>query len=160
MNRFAYEIKWGAIFTACSILWMAFEKSMGWHDAFIEKQATYSMFFGLIAIAVYVLALLDKKKQHYAGSMNWTQGFLSGLVLTVVIAILTPLSLYAGLTSVSPEFLTNMKNLAISKGSMSPEAAETFYGMQGYIMSSVFFALSTGVVTSAVVALFVRSKTK
>lgn len=158
MKKFAYEFKWAAIFTACSVIWTAFEKSMGWHDEFIARQNSYSMIFGFVAVTLYFLALSDKKKNHYDGRINWVQGFLSGMVLTVMIAALMPLALYASLTTVSPDFLANMKAHALSKGLMTPEIADTFYNLNSYITYSVFFALSTGVVTSAVVALLVRSK--
>ena len=158
MKRFAFEFKWAAIVTACTVIWTAFEKSMGWHDELIAKHSSYSMLFGLVAIALYFFALSDKKRNHYDGLMNWTQGFLSGMVMTVMIAILTPLALYAALTSVSPDFLPNMKEYMTSSGKMTADIADKMYDMQSYIMYSVFFALSTGVVTSAIVALIVRSK--
>ena len=56
------EIKWAIIFTIIALLWMMFEKSMGWHDALIAKHALYTNWFGLIAILVYIVALLDKRK--------------------------------------------------------------------------------------------------
>ena len=61
MSKFRIEIKWAIIFALATLLWMAFEKSMGWHDVLIEKHAIYTNFFAIIAIAVYVLALLDKR---------------------------------------------------------------------------------------------------
>jgi hypothetical protein len=61
MKSIKIEIKWGVLFILVGLIWMVFEKTMGWHDAYIDKQATYTNFIAPIAIAIYVFALLDKK---------------------------------------------------------------------------------------------------
>tara|TARA_B100000953_G_scaffold279140_1_gene255062 strand:+ start:359 stop:835 length:477 start_codon:yes stop_codon:yes gene_type:complete len=158
MKRFAIEIKWGIIFSVISLLWMYLEKSLGWHDELIAKHAIYTNFFGIVAIVIYVLALLDKRKNFFKGKMNWSQGFISGIVVSIVVAILTPLAQYITHAFITPEYFPNIIDHAVERGSMTREAAEEYFNLTSYILQSFFFALVVGVVTSAVVALFVRKK--
>ena len=76
MKKFAIEIKWGVIFTIISLIWVFLEKSLGWHDEHIAQHAIYTNLFAIVAIVVYVLALIDKRKNFYQGKMNWSQGFM------------------------------------------------------------------------------------
>lgn len=158
MKRFAIEIKWGIIFSVVSLLWMYLENALGWHDELIAKHAIYTNFFGIVAIVIYVLALLDKRKNFFEGKMNWSQGFISGIVVSIVVAILTPLAQYITHTFVTPDYFPNIIDHAVERGSMTREAAEEYFNLTSYILQSFFFALVVGVVTSAIVALFVRKK--
>lgn len=158
MNKFRIEIKWAIIFTAATLLWMMFEKSMGWHDSLIGKHAIYTNLFALIAIAVYVLALLDKRKQEYNGKMTWKQGFVSGIILSVIVALLSPFAQYITHTMISPDYFNNIIAYVVESGKMRQEAAENYFSLNSYILQSVFGALTMGIVTSAIVAIFVKKQ--
>jgi len=158
MSKFRIEIKWAIIFSLATLLWMAFEKSMGWHDVLIEKHAIYTNFFAIIAITVYVLALLDKRKVDYKGKMNWKQGFISGIILSVIISLLSPVTQYITSTFITPEYFTNIIKFAVDSGKMTQEAAESYFSLKSYVIQSVFGALTMGIVTSAIVAFFVKKQ--
>lgn len=137
---------------------MIFEKSMGWHDVHIDKHATYSLFYAPIAIAIYVFALLDKKRNYYHGKMNYLQGFISGLVITLVVVILSPLSQYITSEFISPDYFSNAIAYSVSSGALTQEAAESNFNLNSYMVQAVAGAAFMGMVTSAIVALFTRSK--
>lgn len=158
MKKFSIEIKWGVIFTLIALLWMLFEKQVGWHDEFIADHAIYTNIFAVLAILVYVQALLDKRKNFYGGYMSWKQGFFSGLAVSVVVALFTPLSQYLTNTYISPDFFENVIRYSIESGKMTQTDAEKTYTMQSFIINSFFFALLVGAVTSAIVAIFVAKK--
>ena len=158
MKKFGIEIKWGIIFTLALLIWMLFEKSMGWHDKLISKHAIYTNFFAIIAIIIYILALLDKKKNFYKGKMSWSQGFVSGIVVSVVVAILSPVTQYITSEIITPDYFENVINYAVETGSMDRENAEAYFNLKSYMLQSFFMALVMGVVTSAVVAWFVKKK--
>jgi hypothetical protein len=157
MKKFQIEIKWGLIFILSGLAWMVMEKSLGWHDAQLEQHATYTMFYAPIAIALYVLALKDKKKSFYQGKMSYLEGFISGLVLTLVVVLLTPLSQYISHEFISPDYFPNIIRLTVQKGEMTQEEAEIHFSLMSYIQQSVAFAAFMGLLTSAVVAIFTRS---
>ncbi len=158
MKKFSVEIKWGLIFILAMLIWMVLERAVGLHGTHIDKHATYTNIFAVVAIAVYVFALLDKRKTDYDGKMTWKQGFISGLIISVVVAVLSPLAQFVTHTIITPDYFSNITEHAVSKGEMTREQAEAYFGMGSYAMQSVISALFMGLITSAVVAVFVRKK--
>lgn len=158
MKKFSIEIKWGIIFSVISLLWMFLEKGLGWHDENIAQHAIYTNLFAIVAIVIYVLALLDKRKNFYDGKMNWSQGFISGIVVSIVVAVISPLGQYITHEYITPDYFENVIAYSVENGAMSQEAAEEYFNLTSYVIQSFFFALVVGVVTSAIVAYFVRTK--
>ncbi len=158
MKKFAIEIKWGIIFSLISLAWVFLEKILGWHDENIAQHAIYTNLFAIVAIVLYVLALLDKRKNFYNGQMTWSQGFISGIVISIVVAILSPVAMYITHNFITPDYFTNVIDYSVESGVMKREDAEEYFNLTSYIIQSFFFALVVGVVTSAVVAFFVRTK--
>lgn len=158
MNKFKIELKWGVYFTIAALVWMYVEKALGWHDELIFKHAIYTNIFAIVAIAVYVLFMKDKKQNFYNGNMTWTQGFISGTILSVVVAILSPLAQYLTHEFITPNYFENVIAYTVEKGVMKQEAAEAYFSLYSYMAQAAFGALAMGVVTSAIVALFFRSK--
>jgi hypothetical protein len=158
MNSRKIEIKWGVLFILVGLIWMVFEKTMGWHDVHIDKHATYAVFIAPIAIAIYVFALLDKKRNFYGGKMTYMEGFKSGLIITLVVVILSPLSQYITSTYITPDFFKNIIEYSVSSGKMEEQAAEEYFNLQKYMIQSVIGAAIMGLITTAIVVFFVRSK--
>lgn len=158
MNNYKLEIRWGIIFSIAMLLWLLFERLVGLHHERIEEHAIYTNLFAVIAIAIYVLALRQKRDQQLGGTMSYKQGFLSGVGITVVVAILAPLTQWLAHTLVSPEFLMNMVDFVVRTQRMEEQQALNYFSLQGYMLQAVIGAVVMGIITSAVVALFVRSK--
>lgn len=158
MKNYSIEIKWGVIFIIIGILWVWFEKLMGLHDVHVSQHPLYTNLFGIFAVVMFILALREKRKKFFAGNMSWKEGFTSGIVMTIVITVLSPLSQYIVNTYISPEFFQNIIDYTVESGQMSREAAENYFSMRSYIIQATFGALVMGVVTSAIVAWFVKTK--
>ena len=158
MKKFAIEIKWGILFSIAGLLWMVMEKALGWHDEHLEKQYIYTNFFAIVAIAIFVVALLDKRKNFYNGKMTWLQGFISGMGISVIVTVLSPLTQYITSTIITPDYFTNVIKLSVELGKMTQEAAEAYFSLKNYMIQSTVGALIMGAVTSAIVAFFVRKK--
>lgn len=156
MKNYQIEIKWGVIFFAASLLWMYFEKLMGWHDVLISQHAIYTNFFGLIAIAVYLFAIHDKRKNFFQGKMSWKQGFVAGVILTIVIALLAPIGQLVTHYLISPEYFENAIEHTVAINSMKREDAEAYFSLSSYIIQSIAGALMMGVVTAAIAALILK----
>ena len=88
MYKFAIELKWGINFFVASLLWMLLERLIGLHSVHISEHYIYTNLFAIIAILIFVFALLDKRKNFYSGKMTWKQGFISGFIITLIIVIL------------------------------------------------------------------------
>lgn len=160
MKNIKIEIKWALIFILSMLAWMFFEKSMGWHDEKIADHATYTNFFAIPAILVYVFALLDKKKNFYSGVMSYKQGVVSGLIITVIVTVLSPLAQYITSTIITPDYFPNVIEYAVSSRKMTQADAEAYFNINSYMIQSVIGALVMGLVTSLIVAIFVKSKSK
>ncbi|HMB41178.1 MAG TPA: DUF4199 domain-containing protein [Balneolaceae bacterium] len=158
MNRYKTEVKWSIIFVVVMLLWMGFERLIGLHDEHIANHAIYTNFFAIFAIAVYVFALRDKKKTHYGGEMTWNQGFMTGLIITIIVALLTPLVQWITHTIITPDFFENIRAYSVEQGMMTQEEAEGYFSLSGYIVQSMIGALGMGIITSAIVAFFTRTK--
>jgi hypothetical protein len=158
MKSFRFEIKWALIFVVMSLAWMLFERMMGWHDEQISKHATYTNFVAIPAIAVYVLALLDKRKHYYGGHMSYAQGFMSGLVITAVVTLLSPLTQYITSTFIAPQYFPNAIRHAVSTNAMTQDAAEKYFSLKSYIIQGLIGAPVMGLVTTLIVAIFTRKK--
>jgi len=158
MKKYRIEGKWVIIFFAATLLWMLAERLSGLHDQNIEYHYIVSNFFSVVAIALYVFALLDKRKNYFGGKITWLQGFVSGLVISLGVAILTPLGQYITIALITPHFFENMIAYTVENEKMTQTAAEAYFNMKSYIIQSTIFAPLAGVLTSALVALFIRKK--
>jgi len=155
--KYRLEIKWGLIFTLVLLLWMVFEKAMGWHGPKIEVHSIYTNFFAVLAILIYVLAFLDRRKNGF-GPMRWKQGFFFGIGLAVVVTLLNPLSQWIISSLISPEYFPNAISFAVENGKLSQEEAETYFSLKNYIIQGTIGGLIMGAVTGAVVALFIQKR--
>ena len=158
MSKFSVEIKWTLIFVAASLLWILAERLAGLHDVNIESQATYTNFFAVIAIGIYVFALLDKKKAFYSGVMSYKQGFITGLWITLGVTLFTPITQAITHFVITPDYLKNLAAFTVQKNLMTKEMADAYFSFGSYLIQSLIFAPVVGVVTSAIVAIFTKSK--
>lgn len=157
MKNFRIELKWGFLFFLSGLAWMVLEKSLGWHDRLIEQHATYTLLYAPLAIFIYVIALWEKKKKTYRGRMTFLQGLLSGLLITLVVVLLTPLSQYISHSLISPAYFPNIIQLTVNSGKMTLPEAEAYFNLMNYTTQSVFFAGVMGILTTVVVMIFMKS---
>lgn len=156
--KYKTEIKWGIAFTLVALLWMVFEKAMGWHGPKIDQHPVMTNLFAPLAIALYVFALRDKRNKDLGGEMTWKQGFVSGLIVTAVITILSPISQLITHFVITPEYFPHAIRYAVESGKLTQEQAESYFNLSSYLYQSVIGALVMGVLTAAIVAYFLRRK--
>ncbi|MEP1087991.1 DUF4199 domain-containing protein [Algoriphagus sp.] len=160
MKNFKIEIKWAFIFVLMMLAWMMLEKSLGYHDEKIAGHPTFTNFVAIPSIAIYVFALRDKKKNFYHGLMSYKQGFMSGLIITIIVALLSPLSQYIISEFITPDYFGNVITYVVAQGTMTQEDAEAYFNLKSYMIQSMIGAMVMGLLTSAIVAFVVKSKSK
>ena len=160
MRKFSIELKWALIFIAMSLVWMLLERLVGLHGPYIDKHPVYTNLIAIPAIAVYVFALLDKRRNHYAGAMTYLQGLGSGLAITLVVTVASPLTQLVTSLLITPEYFPNAIANAVAAGKLSLNEAESYFSLGSYIVQGLIGAPIMGILTSAVVALFTRKKAK
>lgn len=158
MKQYATELKWAVVFFVSGLLWMVFEKLMGWHGPNIDKHMTMTNIFAVVAIALYVFALRDKRNKDLNGTMSWKQGFVSGAIITAIIVVLSPLAQWITHSFISPEYFPNVIAHSVESGTLTQEAAEDYFNIGSYIVQSMIGGAVMGLLTSAIVAVFVRTK--
>ena len=150
MEKIKIELKWALIFSVAGLLWMVLEKVTGLHDKYLDYQMYLTNLFAIVAVWLFVLALKDKKRNFYGGTITYKQGFVSGLLLTVFIALLSPLTQWITSYVITPEYFPNVIKRSVELGyyKTTAEAAAQFnytnYATQGFL-----FALVIGVITLA-----------
>ena len=159
MKNLKIEIKWAFIFIGSLLLWMFLERLVGLHDKHIDKHQYLTMLYSIVAIALYVFALLDKRKNFYNGFMTYKQGFLTGLIITVIVTIFSPLTQWIISSVITPDFFENVIKYSVETGYHKTIAdAEAQFNLKSYIVQSTVGALLMGIVTTAIVAIFTRKK--
>jgi len=72
--------------------------------------------------------------------------------------LLTPLVQWITHTIITPDFFENIRAYSVEQGMMTQEEAEGYFSLSGYIVQSMIGALGMGIITSAIVAFFTRTK--
>lgn len=156
MKNLKIEIKWAIIFVVMMLLWMVFEKVAGFHGEHINQHHIVTNFVAIPAILVYVLALLDKRKNFYNGTMTYKQGFVSGLFITIMVTVVSPITQYITSVVISPEYFPNVIAFAVEQGEMNQQEAENYFNLKSYIIQGLIGAPIMGLITTAIVSIFTR----
>ena len=162
MKNFSIEIKWTLRFILLVLAWAIGEKFMGLHDQHINQYAVYTNLFGIPALLFYFLALAEKKKYFFNNQMTWSQGFISGVVLSFFIAILMPIAQLVIYKSITPHFFETIieyktKSPLLTRH-ITTEDALAYFNLKSFMIQSVFSALSMGTISGAIAAFFLRAK--
>jgi len=159
MKNVKIEIKWAIIFSVIGLLWMVLEKLCGLHGKYIDYHLYLTNLFAIPAIIVMVMALKDKKKNFYNGQMNYKQGLISGIILSAIIALLSPLTQWITSFVITPEYFPNVIKRSVEIGyfKTTAEAAANF-NYQNYTIQGAIGALVMGIATTAIAMIFIRTK--
>lgn len=159
MKKVVIEIKWALIFIATLLAWMFLEKLTGLHDKHIDKQQYITLLYVVPALLIYALALNDKKKNYYRGKMDFKEGFLCGTIITLIVTALSPLNQWIISEFITPNYFENVIEYSLQTGYFENRfEAEAQFNLTSYIIQSTIWAFGMGIVTSAIVALFIKSK--
>ncbi len=85
---------------------MLLERLTGLHSNHIDKHAIFTNFIAIPAIAIYVFALLDKRKNFYQGTMTYKQGFVTGFFITLIVTVFSIATQYITSTIISPDYFS------------------------------------------------------
>ncbi len=87
MKNYRIELKWILIYVGS-----------------LDKHQYLTLVFTIIHIIIYVLALKDKRNSFYNGSISYKQAFMTGLIMTVIIALVSPLIQWIISYVISPDY--------------------------------------------------------
>ena len=157
IHKYKTEIKWAIIFTIVMLMWMTLEKLTGLHNEHIDKHPIYTNFVSIPAIAVYVFALLNKRKSDYNGIMSYNQGVITGIIITIFVTILSPFIQLITSSIITPEYFPNVIEYSVNQGLMTEEVANNVFNLKSYIIQATIGAFIMGLITSVIVAFFTKN---
>lgn len=159
MKDIKIEIKWAIIFSIMALLWMVLEKVCGLHSKYIDYHLYLTNLFAIPAIWVMVLALKSKKKNSYNGQMSYKQGLIAGIILSFIIALLSPLTQWITSYVITPEYFPNVIKRSVELGYYKTTAeAEANFNYKNYAIQGAIGSLVMGIVTTAIAMIFIRTK--
>lgn len=158
MKNLNIEIKWAIIFSIISVLWILLERSSGLHDEHINKHYIYTNLVSIPYILVYIFALLDKRKRYYEGNMTYLKGFVTGLIITLFVTLLSPLVIYISVQFISPDYFTNMISYTVEQNIKTVQEAQDTFNTRSYIIQNFLFSPIMGIVTTSIAAIFTKTK--
>lgn len=161
MKSISIELKWAFIFSIVGLIWMLLEKLSGLHGKYIDYHLYLTNLFAIPAIWMMVLALKEKKKNFYNNNISYKQGLLSGIVLSLFIALLSPLTQWITSYVITPEYFPNVIKRSVEIGYYKTTAeAEANFNYTNYAQQGAIFSFLIGVLTTAIAMVFVRTKNK
>jgi hypothetical protein len=162
MKNYSIEIKWTFRFILLVLAWAIGEKFIGLHDQHIDQYILYTNLFAIPAFLFFFLALKEKKKYFFNNQITWTQGFVTGIILSFFIALLMPFAQLVIYKSITPHFfetaIAYKTSSPLLKYHMTLEAAKNYFNLRSFIIESVYTELSMGTITGAIIALMIRNK--
>jgi len=159
MKTIKIEVKWALIFSVMGLIWMLLEKVSGLHGKYIDYHLYLTNLFDIPAIIDMVLALKDKKQNFYKGQMSYKQGLISGSILSIIIALISPLTQWITSFFITPEYFPNVIKRSVEIGYFNTLAeAEAYFNYKNYAIQGALGALVMGVVTTAIAMIFIRTK--
>jgi hypothetical protein len=158
MKNYSIEIKWAIRYTLLSLAWAIGEHYCGLHDVHIQDYGLYSTLFVIPAIVFFVLALREKRTYFFNGTMSWAQGFVSGTILSFIIALLTPMAQLVIYKAIAPHFFENLIAYKVEHHYLKMAEAQKYFNLNSYMLQNTFNALSNGVVLGAIISMFLKPK--
>ena len=150
------ELKWGVIFSVMTVLWIALEKLTGLHDQRIHLHPYLTNLIAIPAIWIYVLAIREKRQQ-LGGQISFKQILAFGLLVSVVVAVLSPLAQWICFTFITPNFFQNAIQAGVAQG-QKLEDLQAFFNASSYRVQGVIGALMIGALTTIILGAIMRSK--
>lgn len=155
------EIKWAILFSVMTLIWMLLEKLSGLHGQYIDYHLYLTNLYAIPAIWLMVLALKEKKRIAYNGQINYLQGLKSGIVLSIFIALLSPLTQWITSYVITPEYFPNVIKRSVEIGYFKTTAeAEANFNYANYAKQGAIAAFVMGLITTAIAMVFIRTKSK
>jgi hypothetical protein len=157
MEKFKIEFKWASIFTSINLVWIYLEKYLGLHDEHIDFHSIVGLVMIIPLGFCIFFSLKQKREEYYKGKMTWQKAFVSGALLSLLVAGLSVGPVYVMSQYVSPDFFDNAITKSLERGA-NPEMVNQFFNLNAYISQAIMFYLAFGVMISAVVGLILKRK--
>ncbi len=161
---------WGALSGLLYVLltWLTTEYREALAQYPISGFATTVLYIVIIGLCVFLAMRATRDKLYAESGINYAQTLYVGVVTSVVTGIIFGIFSYVYIVYINPnlvaELLIETKNIMLKFNKTPAEIAETIahvkvsYESKNQFMSSLFGTTTIGIICSAILAAFVRSK--
>ncbi len=150
------ELKYALIFIAMQLVWLIIEVLSGLQTIYKDLHPIVSNFIFIPSVAIMAMGIRAKKKD-LGGKILFREAFLAGVLMSFIIAMLSPLVILIFDKFINPNFFTDFQNYAVEKGMLNIEQAKDYFNLKSYMLQSALGAMVMGTVTSAIVAAVIRT---
>lgn len=151
------EIKWGVIFSIMGLLWICMEYAVGLHGRFIAWHPILTNLVAIPSVIIMVMAILEKR-QVLGGVITFKQAFFCGLGVSLVVAVLSPLTQFIFHRLINPGYFENAIRYGVAQGKTTLEQAQASFNLRSYIIISMIMAIVMGTITSLVIAAMIKKE--
>lgn len=158
MKKLQIELKWAILFSVALLCWILFEKTMGWYQDEISDFWWLTLFFEPFALLIYLLALREKRRVVYNRKITWAQAILSGVIISFIVAILSPITEYIAYNFFTPENFNAVSESSVTNELMARSKLNDVFNINNYRWESAFGLFGFGILNTIVAGFFVRKK--
>ena len=141
-----------------TLLWMLGEKIGGLYSYNIAMHDSITNFIIIPSAFIYFLALREKKKQDYNGRMTYAHILISGIILSLIISLLSPVAQYITTTFIGPEYFGNAIKYAVATKQASLAEAQDYFTLETYLYQGLFWGPIIGFLLTMVIGLFLKPR--
>jgi hypothetical protein len=161
------EIKSGVAISVACFLWLLLEFFLGLHTTRIDLYPLFTWMVIIIPITGLYWTIKSKRDRFYKGKINFIQSLKTGIMVTGVSSVITPLLSWLYVSVVNPFYFSTMithrkqmideLNLSsLEEKSVKINEAFQYYNTSTYLMQSFLTMLVLGLVLSLIIAALVR----
>ncbi len=149
------NLRFGLIFWAVQSAWILGEFAMGWHTTDVDVTRSAQGWFFFPAAAVMAWGLIAHKRTNQA--LTYLNGLKMGAAIGVVVGTLSIPFHFAYTTVLNPDYMRLMVDSMVATGTATLEDATAQFAMPGYAIGLFLFPIVAGVMTNAILSLFVKT---
>ena len=146
------ELKWGVIFSVMGLAWLTLEYLVGLHSRFIAWHPILTNLVAIPSVIIMVLAILEKRRV-LGGVISFQQAFLCGFGVSLVVAVLSPLTQFIFHRLINPGFFETAIRYGVEQGKTT-----LHFNLPSYMLQSVLAAIIIGSITSLVIAAMIKKE--
>lgn len=161
---FRIALKYGILIVFFIFLWGIIEYMAGIEADFIQYHPVLTLLSLSIPMIFMYFGIREAQKSS-VGYFSYGQAFKTGILITLVVAVLDPLGQWIYFSFIRPDFFESMKAFSearlLAQG-IDPEVARRQATeestMGSYLLNRFIGAVVAGVIISSILAIFVRDK--
>ncbi len=158
-----------ALFNSAGIcIWVLVEYLLGFHSTRMEIGQYTGYLANVIPITMLFLAIRERREKLNGGTLTFGQGMKTGIIISLITAVITTIFMYVYLTAVNPEFMNLgmelQKQKLLQSGhseaevTASLESMKTMYSLPFQLGAILVITPIVGSVYSAIISAILRKK--